>query len=163
MRLVLGASSSSAAMVAAIFIVVAGAPPAAAETDCKSWLLGLCTSHYTPEEQAQISEQKWLESVLRDPARAGVVLEQRLRKQVRYSNGLLLIQDPILHGVATLPATVSWSISCNDITGVQVSFGSGDSGSEVDLVPLGTRVPRAACSGISEVVGAAVLRLTSGQ
>jgi hypothetical protein len=83
------------------------APPlvAVAETDCKSSLFGLCTSHYTPAEQAQINAQKWLEAVLRDPARAGVVLEQRLRKQVRYSSGLLLIQDPILHGITTLPAT----------------------------------------------------------
>jgi hypothetical protein len=50
--------------------------------------------------------------------------------------------------------------------GVQVSFGAtgGDgSGSTVELVPLGTTIGRNACSGISEVVGAAVLRLTSGQ
>jgi hypothetical protein len=95
-----------------------------------------------------------------------VVLEQRLRKQVRYSNGLLLIQDPILHGITTLPATVGWSISCNENLGVQVIFGAGGdsgSGSEVELVPSGTRVQRNACSGISEMVGAAVLRLTSGQ
>jgi hypothetical protein len=137
--------------------------PAAAQMDCKSWLFAVCTSRYTPEEQAQINAQRWLESALRDPARSGQVLEQRLRRQVRYSNGLLLFEDPILHGITTLPATIGWSVSCHEITGVQISFGSGDSGAVLDLVPLGTKISKEHCSRISLEVGAAVLRLTSGQ
>jgi len=140
--------------------------PARADTDCKSWLLGICTSHYTPAEQAEINAQKRLEALLRDPARAGPELERRLRKQVRYSNGLLMIENLILHGITTLPATAGWSISCDENFGIQVTFGAGGENggsSEVELVPLGTRVQRNACSGISEVVGAAVLRLMSGQ
>ena len=58
--------------------------PARADTDCKSWLLGICTSHYTPAEQAEINAQKRLEALLRDPARAGPELERRLRKQKGY-------------------------------------------------------------------------------
>lgn len=150
----------SAWLVAALWLL---SPPALAQTECKSQLFGVCTSRYTPEEQAQINAQRWLESVLRDPARSGQVLEQRLRRQVRYANGLLLIEDPILHGVTTLPATIGWSVSCDEITGVQVSFGSGDSGAVLDLVPLGTKISKSTCSRISQEVGAAVLRLTSGQ
>jgi hypothetical protein len=149
--------------VVATFGMLLSCARAEAETECKSWFLGLCTSHYTPAEEAQINAQKWLEALLRDPARAAPVLELRLRKQVHYSNGLLLIEDPVLHGITTLPATISWSVSCDDITGLQVLFGSGDSGSEVDLVPLGTRISKGVCANISQGVGAAVLRLTSGQ
>jgi hypothetical protein len=138
-------------------------PPPWLETECKSWFFGICTSHYTVAEQADINARKSLESALRDPTRAGSVLELRLHKQVRYSNGLLLIEDPILHGITTLPATIGWSVSCDEIMGVQVSFGSGDNGSLVDLVPLGTKISKSTCSRISQEVGAAVLRLTSGQ
>jgi hypothetical protein len=166
MRLVLGASRGAAAIVIAIFAIAAGASVAVAETDCKSWILDICTSHYTPAEQAEINARKQLERVLRDPARAGPVLEQRLRKQVRYSNGLLLIEDPILHVITTLPTTAGWSISCDENLGMLVIFGAGGEnggGTEVELVPIGTRVQRDACSGLSELVGAAVLRLMSGQ
>jgi hypothetical protein len=124
------------------------------------------TRYYTPAEQAEMNAQKQLEAVLRDPARVGPVLERRLRKQVRYSNGLLLIEDPILHGITTRPATTGWSISCDENLGIQITFGAegeNGGGSEVNLVPIGTRVRKNACPGISEVVGAAVLRLTSGQ
>jgi hypothetical protein len=79
----------------AAFLIAAGSSPAAAETDCRSSFLGVCTSRFTPAEQAEINARKELEALLRDPTRAGPELERRLRKQVRYSNGLLLIEDPI--------------------------------------------------------------------
>lgn len=91
---------------------------------------------------------------------------KRLRGWVRYSNGLLLIEDPILHGITTLPATTGWAIDCGDFFGVAVTFGAtgeNGSGTEVNLVPIGTSISNYACRGISEVLGAAVLRLTSGQ
>jgi hypothetical protein len=145
------------------------APPAApaiepvAETDCKSSLFGICTSRYTPEQQSQIDAQRRLEALLRDPVRAGPELERRLRKQIRYSNGLLLIEDPILHGITTLPATTGWSIGCGEV-GIAITFGAaGEVGTEVELVPFGTKVATYACRGISDALGAAVLRLTSGQ
>jgi hypothetical protein len=84
--------------------------PAVAETDCNSWFFGMCTSRYTPSEQAGINAQRRLEALLRDPTRAGPELEQRLRKQVHYSSGLLLIEAPVLHSTTTLPATIGWAI-----------------------------------------------------
>jgi hypothetical protein len=155
-------------LTAAAFVVAAGTSPVAGqtETECKSWFLGVCTSRFTPTEQAEINARKRLEALLRDdPAKAGPELERRLRKEVRYSNGLLLIDDPILHGVTTLPATAGWTISCNTL-GVTVTFGAtgeNDAGTDVEIVPLGTTVDVNACDGISKVLGAAVLRLTSGQ
>jgi hypothetical protein len=139
--------------------------PAAADTDCKSWLFGICTSYNTPAEQAGIDAQSRFVALLRDPVRAAPELERRLRKQVRYSNGLLLIEDPILHGVTTFSATAAWAIDC-DMLGVRVTFGAtgeNGTGTEVELVPLGTKVERNACHGISGLLGEAVLRLTSGQ
>ncbi len=62
-----------------------------------------------------------------------------------------------------LPATAGWSVSCNEITGVQVTFGSGDSGAVLDLVPLGTKISKSTCSRISHEAGGAVFRLASGQ
>ena len=32
--------------------------PAVAETDCKSWFFGMCTTRYTPSEQAEIDGAK---------------------------------------------------------------------------------------------------------
>ena len=100
---------------------------------------------------------------MKDPVHAGPELQRRLRKQVRYSNGLLLIEDPLLHQINTVPATAAWSVSCDDGVGVQVYFGGGENSTEVDVVPLGTRISKGACAAISEEVGTAVLRLTSGQ
>jgi hypothetical protein len=105
--------------------------PAAAETDCKSWLFGICTSHNTLAEQAVVDAQRRLVALLRDPARAAPELEKRLRGQVHYSNGLLLIEDPILHGITTLPATTGWAIDCG-ILGVAVTFGAtGENGANL--------------------------------
>lgn len=162
---VISASRGAAVILAAAIIVEVGTSPAAGETDCKSWFFGVCTSRLTPAEQAEINSKKRLEAPLRDPTRAGPELERRLRKQVRYSNGLLQIEDPILHGVTALPATVGWAIGC-DMLGVRVTFGAtgeNGAGTEVELVPLGTKVKSKACYGISDVLGAVVLRLTSGQ
>jgi hypothetical protein len=156
---------SCVAMLALGVAVAVPDTPAAAETDCKSWLFGICTSHNTPAEQAVVDAQRRLVSLLRDPARAAPELEKRLRGQVHYSNGLLLIEDPILHGITTLPATTGWAIDCG-ILGVAVTFGAtgeNGAGTEVNLVPIGTSISNYTCRGISEVVGAAVLRLTNGQ
>jgi hypothetical protein len=65
----LGGLFTNRAVPAAAVVLLSVGWPAAAETDCKYWLLGICTSHYTPAEQAQIDERRWLEAVLRDPAR----------------------------------------------------------------------------------------------
>jgi hypothetical protein len=81
-----------------------------------------------------------------------------LRQQVRYSNGLLMITDPVFHSVTTLPATAGWSIDC-DTSMVEVTFAS----TLVNLVPLGTNIQKTACPKISDLLGQAVLRLTGGQ
>jgi hypothetical protein len=101
---------TSAWTIVATLSILLLSSPAVAETDCKSWFFGMCTSRYTPSEQAGINAQRRLEALLRDPTRAGPELEQRLRKQVHYSSGLLLIEAPVLHSTTTLPATIGWAI-----------------------------------------------------
>ena len=117
-------------------LLTAVANPSRTEADCKDVFYTVLRRN----EQAVVDAQGRLVALLRDPARATPELERRLRKQVRYSNGLLLIEDPILHGVTTLPATAGWAIDC-DMLGVRVTFGAtGENGrgTEVELVPLGT-------------------------
>jgi hypothetical protein len=79
---------------------------AVGEADCKSTLFGLCTSRHSDAEQAEINAGKRFEASLRDPAEAGPELERRLRQQLQYADGLLLIQEPLLDGVIVRPATV---------------------------------------------------------
>jgi len=115
-RLVVARAAPFARPGAVILVVVAtiGAinVKAVAETSCKSWFLGVCTARHTAEEQAKIDADEALRALLRDPVRAAPELERRLRSKVRYWNGVLLIQDEILHGTTTLPATIPWSIDC---------------------------------------------------
>jgi hypothetical protein len=139
--------------------------PTTPGTWCKSSLLGVCTSRFTPAEQEKISSEKRLQALLSDPATAAPELERRLRQQVRYYNGVLLIEDPILHSVTALPATTAWSISC-DAGGVQVNFGDtsdNGSGAYVEITPIGIGAAPTACKGISARLGTAVLRLTRGE
>jgi hypothetical protein len=146
-------------------LVSMSAGRAVGEADCKSTLFGLCTSRYSNAEQAEINAGKRLEAILRDPAKAGPELERRLRQQIRYADGLRLIQEPLLGEVIVRPATVEWSVSCSFV-GIAVTLGGNvehGTGTEVVLAPVGTTINKAACPAISIAVGQAMLRITTGQ
>jgi hypothetical protein len=108
---------------------------------------------------------KLIEAMLRDPAKAGPEFERQLRRQIRYSDGLLLIQEPLLREVIVRPATVEWSVNCS-IVGLAVSLGGhveNGTGSEVVLAPVEVTINKAACPAISIAVGRAMLRSITGQ
>jgi hypothetical protein len=135
---------SSATILAAIALA-APVPAAAAQTSCKFSLLGVCTSYYTPEEQAGID------------ARAASDVVQRLRKQVHFDNGTILVNDGV--SITAFPATVAWSTDCLD-TSVWVNFGSDTT---VEVTPKNISLDEHTCNNISRVLGAALLRLTRGE
>jgi hypothetical protein len=166
---VISASRGAAAILTAAFIVAATTLPAAGETDCKSWFLGVCTSRFTPAEQAKVNSRNRLEALLRDPARASPELERRLREQVNKS--------AIPTGFSSSRPHPSWRYRAagDGRLGNRPRYAWRPSyfrcnrrkrcwhgGRTRTLVPLGTSVESSACYGISKVLGAAVLRLTSG-
>jgi hypothetical protein len=136
----------------------------AAETACKSSWFGYCTSYYSTAEQAQIDADKRFMALLKDPIRLLPELERRLRKQVRYDSGALVIKDQLTDSIRTFAPTVAWSVSC-DLVDVFVDFGdvsengNGISLNLTDFSGVDTNV----CQRISGPLGAAVQRLTRGQ
>jgi hypothetical protein len=136
---------------------------AAAETSCKSSWFGYCTSHFTPAEQAQIDANKEFQALLKDPVRLLPELEQRLRKQVRYDSGMLIIKEPLTDSIRTFPPTVRWSVACA-VIGVSVNFGdTSENGNGVTLnLTDFSGVDTHVCQSISGPLGAAVKRLTRG-
>jgi hypothetical protein len=67
--------------------------------------------------------------------------------------------EPVLKGTIVRPATVDWSINC-DLVGISVALGSG---TEIDLVPIGTTIHVSACPAISSSIGQAMRQITIGQ
>ncbi len=146
--------------------------PAAAETSCKSSFLGFCTSRYTPDEQekidalkkAKIDADKRFQTLLKDPVGLFPELEGRLRKQVRYESGTLVIKEELTDTIKTFPSTVPWSVSCG-VEGISVDFGDvSENGNGISLnLTDYSGMDTSVCQRISGPLGAAVLRLTRGQ
>jgi hypothetical protein len=142
---------SAATIIAAVVALAVATLPTIAETSCKSSWFGYCISRYTSAEQAKIDAQLLFN------------LQMRLRHQVRYYNGTLMIEDETLDTINTFPATIAWSISC-DNTGVAVNIGDvSETGSGVAVNLTDQAVDAAVCRSISGPLGAAVLQLTRGE
>jgi hypothetical protein len=103
--------------------------------------------------------------LLEDDGKATGEFQRRLRAQVAYRNGLLVIQDHSggSSGVVVMPATVMWSVDCSD-SGLTVTFGSGSGDTEngVDVQLTAAAVPVDKCQRIAPAIGDAVLALTKG-
>lgn len=91
-------------------------------------------------------------------------LEGRLRKQVRYQSGTLVIKEQLTDTIKTFPSTVPWSVSC-DVVGVSVDFGDvSENGNGISLnLTDYFGVDTSVCQRISGPLGVAVLRLTRGE
>jgi hypothetical protein len=68
------------------------------------------------------------ELLLKDVARAGSELEQRLTASIQAQDGLLIVHDPVMGQVVSyvLPANSSWFIRCG--IGLSVVLGNGVTG-----------------------------------
>jgi hypothetical protein len=105
-------------------------------------------------------------TLLRDEGKATAELQRRVRDQVRYRNGLLIIQDRSAGasaGVTVMPATVMWGIDCSD-SGLAVTFGTGSGDSDNGLVLQLTTaaISDDKCTRIAPAVGDTVLAIVKG-
>ena len=102
-------------------------------------------------------------TLLQDEDKATAELQRRLRDQVRYRNGLLIITDRGSTGVTVMPATIIWGVDCGD-TGLSVTFGSGGGDTDNGLVLQLTSVAISddKCMRIALAIGETVLAITKG-
>lgn len=102
-------------------------------------------------------------TLLQDEAKATAELQRRVRDQVRYRNGLLIIRDRANSGVTVMPATALWGIDCSD-SGLAVTFGAGSGDTDNGLVLQLTSVAISddECTRIAPAVGDTVLAITKG-
>jgi hypothetical protein len=103
--------------------------------------------------------------LLQDEAKATAEFDRRLRSQVTFRDGVLVIVDRsgTSSGVTVLPATVMWGVDCGD-SGIGVTFGagSGDTDNGIVLQLTGANVGDAKCLSIAPAIGQAVLAITKG-
>jgi hypothetical protein len=104
-------------------------------------------------------------SLLQDEAKATAELQRRLRSQVAYRGGTLIIIDRSggTGGVTVMPATVMWGVDCGD-NGLAVTFGagSGDTDNGIVLQLTSANVGDEKCTRIAPAIGEAVLAITKG-
>jgi hypothetical protein len=104
-------------------------------------------------------------TLLQDEDKATAELQRRLRSQVTYRNGLLVIVDRsgTSPGVTIMPATVMWGIDCSD-NGLAVTFGagSGDTDNGLALQLTGAAISDEKCARIAPAVGDAMLAIAKG-
>ena len=104
-------------------------------------------------------------ALLQDEAKAIAEFQRRLRSEVSYRGGLLIIVDRSEpnSGVTVMPATVMWGVDCGD-GGIAVTFGAGsndtDNGAVLQLTSAGVSDDK--CARIAPALGETVLALTKG-
>jgi hypothetical protein len=103
--------------------------------------------------------------LLQDADKAIAELQRRLRDQVHFQNGLLVIVDRTgaAAGVTVMPATIPWGIDCSD-SGVAVTFGSGsgDTDNGIELQLTSASISDTQCQKIAPAVGDTALAITKG-
>jgi hypothetical protein len=104
-------------------------------------------------------------ALLQDEAKAIAEFQRRLRDQVSFRGGLLVIVDrsSTTPGVTVMPATTIWGVDCSD-SGVAVTFGtgSGDTDNGVVLQLTSAALGDDQCMHIAPAIGDAVLAITKG-
>jgi hypothetical protein len=104
-------------------------------------------------------------TLLQDDDKAIAELQRRLRNQVTYRNGLLVIVDRsgTNSGVTVMPATVMWGVDCSD-SGIEVTFGAGSGDTDNGIVLQLTSAPITdpKCQKIAPALGDALLTITKG-
>jgi hypothetical protein len=104
-------------------------------------------------------------TLLQDEAKAVAEFQRRLRGEVSYRNGVLVIVDRSMAnaGVTVMPATVMWGVDCGQ-DGVAVTFGagSGDTDNGAVLQLTSADVTDDKCTRIAPAIGETVLAITKG-
>jgi len=104
-------------------------------------------------------------ALLQDEGKATAEFQRRLRDQVSFRNGLLVIIDRTgtISGVTVMPATVMWGIDCSD-SGIGVTFGtgSGDTDNGIVLQLTSASISDDKCTRLAPAIGDTLLAITKG-
>jgi hypothetical protein len=104
-------------------------------------------------------------ALLQDEGKATAEFQRRLRDQVSFRNGLLVIIDRTgtTSGVTVMPATVMWGVDCSD-SGIGVTFGtgSGDTDNGIVLQLTGASISDDKCTRLAPAIGDTLLAITKG-
>ena len=104
-------------------------------------------------------------ALLQDEGRAIAEFQRRLKDQVSYRNGILVIIDRTgtTSGVTVMPANTMWGVDCSD-SGIAVTFGagSGDTDNGVVLQLTGAAISDDKCTRIAPALGDTLLAITKG-
>ena len=104
-------------------------------------------------------------ALLQDDTKATTEFQRRLRDQVKFRNGLLLIRDRSggASGLTVMPATIVWGLDCGD-SGIAVTFGTGtgDTDNGIALTVTSAAISDAKCQTIAPALGETVLAIAKG-
>ena len=104
-------------------------------------------------------------ALLQDEAKAVAELQRRVKNEVSFRGGLLVIVDRsgANSGVTVMPASVMWGVDCGQ-DGLAVTFGagSGDTDNGTVLQLTSADVTDDKCTRIAPAVGETVLAITKG-
>jgi len=128
-------------------------------------LAASCAASAEPKLTADPDLVKSDLALLQDEGKAIAELQRRLRDQVSFRDGILVIVDRTgtASGVTVMPASVMWGLDCGD-SGLSVTFGSGSSDTDngVVLQLTGAGISDDKCTRIAPAVGTALLTITKG-
>jgi hypothetical protein len=121
------------------------------------------SAHAQPRVTADPDLAKSDAALLKDEDKATAELQRRLRDQVKYRNGLLVILDRAASGVSVAPATILWMVDCSE-SGLAVTFGtgSGDTDNGIALQLTTASVSADTCQRLAPAIGETVLAITKG-
>jgi len=104
-------------------------------------------------------------ALLQDEAKAAGEFQRRLRDQVSYRGGMLIIVDHsgATTGVTVVPATILWGVDCGD-SGIAVTFGtgSGDTDNGIVLQLTSAAIGDDKCLRLAPAIGETALAITKG-
>ena len=105
-------------------------------------------------------------ALLRDEAKATSELQRRLRDQVAFKDGLLVIQDRSASAasVVVMPPTAFWSVDCGD-NGIGVTFGSGsgDTDNGIALQLTAAAPTQEQCLALAPALAKSVAAIVKGE
>jgi len=104
-------------------------------------------------------------ALLQDESKATAELQRRLRDQVNYHNGVLVIIDKSggTPGLTVMPASVMWGLDCGD-SGIGLTFGTGtgDTDNGIVIQLTGAAVSDDKCKRMAPTIGETLLAITKG-
>ena len=141
--------TASAALLAAVLSVALAAP----------------ASSQPPRLTADPDLAKSDRALLQDDTKAAAEFQRRLRDQVHFRNGVLLIQDRTggATGLTVMPATMPWGLDCGD-SGIVITFGAGTGDTEngIALTLTSAALTDEKCQHIAPALGEALLAIVKG-